>query len=73
MTSINLKSLPLELENIIKDYYYQLEHVEKFKPVFNEIRQYGYIKDFLEERNIKLTLNRINLFDCEVFLKSIIE
>ncbi len=35
---MNLKQLPLVLEDIIKGYYYQLDHVEKFKKTLDIIK-----------------------------------
>ena len=34
---MNLKQLPLEIENIIKDYYYQLELTEKYDKCMREL------------------------------------
>ena len=43
MNTINLKQLPLVLENIVKDYYYQLEHSAKLKRVLTHLSvKYDY-------------------------------
>ena len=45
-----MNQLPLEIENIIMDYYYQLEHTDKFIKCIYEIMNIGFIKDFCESR-----------------------
>ena len=43
---MNLKELPLDIENVIKDYYYQIDHSQKMKKVFQEMnRKYSYCYD----------------------------
>ncbi len=37
---MNLSQLPLEIENIIKDYVYQLEHTTKQKELNKEIKSF---------------------------------
>ena len=70
---MNLKTLPLEIEKIIKSYYYQLERTEKMNPVLIQIKNIGYLIDFCEERQLKIKFKkskhfRMYISDIEVIV-----
>lgn len=70
--------LPLDLENIILDYNYQLNHTEKFNNVLKEMDKMKFIRKYCEERNICFTsqkysfkeydkIRRLNKYDGVLF------
>ncbi len=54
-------SLPKDLENIIMDYTYQLEHVEKFKESLNKINNIYYVY-YENEEGLQLSRREIPQF-----------
>ena len=65
---LNLKILPLELEFLIKNYYYDLEHFSNFKKTLKEIKKIKY-KIYVDFDNREIVAERIiNKRICDIYL-----